>query len=81
MEKFALPVASSDAVASAVLPSMNVTLPPGIPPGEVTVAESVTLCPKVDGLGDTASVAVVEAGATVWLKALDTLALKLELLA
>ena len=35
-----------------VLPSLNCTVPPGVPDPDDTVAVSVTDCPTVDGFGD-----------------------------
>ena len=47
--------------ASVVLPSVNVTVPVGVPPLEVTVAVIVTDFPKVDGFGVAAAGVVVGA--------------------
>ena len=55
-------------VPSVVAPSRKVTVPDGLPaPGATTatVAVKVTLCPKVDGLSDEATVVVVLALLTV----------------
>src|SRR5688572_21265340 len=58
--KDARPVASTLTLeAHTVAPSVNVTLPRGVPEGEVTVAVKVTGCPSVDGFGDDVSVVVV----------------------
>ena len=64
------------AVPSVSVPSLNVTIPKGVPaPGAVawTVAVSVTGWPKLDGLPDDASAVVVAAGFTVWVSAADWL--------
>lgn len=45
--------------ASTVLPSVNVTVPTGTPPVELTVAVKVTDWPKTDGLGEELTVVVV----------------------
>ncbi len=42
--KVAIPEAFSDTDARLVAPSLNKTLPPGMPAGEVTVAVKVTNC-------------------------------------
>jgi hypothetical protein len=53
IEKLALP-AVSVAVPSAVTPSLNVTVPVGVPPPLIGLTEalSTTACPKVEGFGD-----------------------------
>jgi hypothetical protein len=38
-----------------VAPSLNWTVPEGVPPGDVTVAVNVTFCPKLEGLTDDVS--------------------------
>jgi hypothetical protein len=38
--------------ASVVAPSLNVTVPVGVPAADVTVAANVTDCPEVDGFGE-----------------------------
>lgn len=43
--------AFNDALPMKVVPVLNVTLPVGVPPGEVTAAVKVTVCPRVDGFG------------------------------
>ena len=62
-------------------PSMKVTVPAGRAgrPGAatVTVAVKVTDWPKTDGLADDASVVVVVAWLTVWLRAVEVLPPKL----
>ena len=60
---------NSTLLLKTVLPSLKVTLPPGVPePAEeaFTIAVKVTDCPKIDGLLDDASNAEVGAGATGW---------------
>ena len=58
----AWPAASTGtAEASTVAPSVNVTVPTGTPPVEVTVAVKVTEVPELEGLGDEVNaVAVLE---------------------
>ena len=41
-------------------PSLNVTVPVGVPPLPLTVAVKVTLCPKRLGLGDEVRLVVVD---------------------
>jgi len=51
-------------VPKVMLPSKNVTLPVGVPaPGATgaTIADSVTDCPKFEGLGAALNAVVVEA--------------------
>ena len=58
----AMPLLLSGPVPNVVEPSLNVTVPVGVPaPGEttVTVAVKVTPWPNVDGFGDEFSVVVV----------------------
>ena len=57
----ATPEPLSVPVPSVVAPSLNVTVPLGVPPLPVTVAAKVTACPNVLGFGD--EVRVVEVGA------------------
>jgi hypothetical protein len=68
-------------VPSVVLPSLNVTVPVGLPaPGAetATVAVKVTLCPTTDGLSDEVTVVVVLALFTTWVNTALVLPLKLE---
>ena len=61
-------------------PSLKVTLPDGVPPELVTVAEKVTGLPKPDGLAEEVrAVAVADRPApeTAWLSAADVLVMKL----
>lgn len=60
-----------------VLPSLNVTLPVGVPAPEATVAVNVTVCPKIDGLGSDVRAVVVLEALTICVSELDTLELKL----
>ena len=62
--RVAWPVALSGAEPSTVLPSRKVTVPVGVPAREVTVAVSVTICPKTAVAVDVLSVVVVAASAT-----------------
>lgn len=69
-------------VPSVEVPFLNVTLPPGTAvPGElaVTVAVKVTVCRRVDGLSDEVTALAVPSLFTVWLRAEEVLALKVEL--
>ena len=68
----ALPVLSSATVARIVEPSMNWTLPVGVPdPGAAadTAAVNVMPWPKTAGLADDVSDVVVESRSTVWVTA------------
>ena len=62
--RVAWPAASSGAEPSTVLPSRKMTVPIGVPAGEVTVAVSVSICPKTAVAVDVLSVVVVAAAAT-----------------
>lgn len=59
--KVACPEALSVPVPSVVAPSLNVTVPLGVPPplAGVTVAVKITACPTVLGFGDDDSVVTV----------------------
>jgi hypothetical protein len=59
-----------------VAPSKKFTVPPGVPPDEVTVAVKVTDWPNVEGFGLEVNAVEVEAGLTTWDTALDVLAAK-----
>ena len=66
-------------VASAVAPSLKMTVPVGVPVAgavAVTVAVNVTNWPKTEGLAEEATAVVVLALLTVWVK-LPELPLKL----
>ena len=70
----ATPLASSVPVPKVVAPSLNVTVPAGVPvPGAValTVAVKVTLCPNTLGLDDDVSAVVVAACCTTCATAAD----------
>jgi len=58
MEKVATP-ADSVPVPRVAAPSMNVTVPVGVPPEDVTVAVKVTNWLKVEGLASEANAVVV----------------------
>ena len=76
----ACPVASSVTEPIVVAPSLNVTVPVGVPaPGAeaVTVAVKVTDCPETDGLTEEASAVAVAALLTIWLRAAEVLVVKL----
>src|SRR5262249_31303659 len=62
--RVARPVVSSGAEPSIVLPSRKKTVPIGVPAGEVTVAVSVSICPKTAVAVDVLSVVVVGASMT-----------------
>src|SRR5262245_39031226 len=62
--RVALPVVSSGAEPSSVLPSLKKTVPIGVPAGEVTVAVSVSSCPRTAFVSDELSVVVVGASMT-----------------
>lgn len=57
--KVAWPAPSSVEVPSVVVPSLNVTVPEGTPPLELTVAVKVTDWLKTEGLADETAVVVV----------------------
>ena len=57
--KVAWPVPSSVEVPRVVVPSLNVTVPMGVPPLEVTVAVKVTDWLKTEGLAEELTVVVV----------------------
>ena len=62
----AVPPLFSVPVPSVVVPSMKVTVPPGVPALEVTVAVKVTEAPKVDGFSEEATeVEVGESAPTI----------------
>jgi len=71
----------NDPVPSVVAPSLNVTVPVGVPvlavEASLTVAVNVTDCPKTDGSGEEPSAVVVFAVLTVWETGGLVLALKL----
>jgi hypothetical protein len=79
----ALPDELRGAVPNVVAPSVKVTVPVGVPVPEVgvTTAMKVTLWPKTDGLCEDDSVVIVPVVLdefTVWVIAVEVLALKLE---
>ena len=79
VEKVALPP-TSVAVASVVLPSMNATVPLGVPePGTtaLTAAAKVTVCPNTDGFTDDVTVVELESLLTVCVIPADVLLAKL----
>jgi hypothetical protein len=53
-EKVATPLALTGDEPRLVLPSLNVTVPVGVPVPDagVTLAANVTFCPRTEGLGD-----------------------------
>jgi hypothetical protein len=62
----AMPDPLSETVHRVVMPSLNVTLPPGVPPVEVTVAVNVAEAPKVEGLELLETTVFVMALLTTW---------------
>ena len=58
VEYCAVPLLSTT-VASVVLPSLNATLPAGVPDADTTVAVNVTDCPTLEGFCDEPNVVVV----------------------
>src|SRR6266704_5010 len=75
----AMPEESSVPVPRLVAPSRNVTVPVGMPTGELTVAVKVTGWPKVDGFAEDTRAVVVAGLITVNVAALEV-ALPAELL-
>src|SRR6266568_1174167 len=75
----AMPEESSVPVPRLVAPSRNVTVPVGMPTGELTVAVKVTGWPKVDGFAEDTRTVVVAGLITVNVAALEV-ALPAELL-
>jgi len=75
----AMPEESSVPVPRLVAPSRNVTVPVGMPTGELTVAVKVTDWPKVDGFAEDTRTVVVAGLSTVNVAALEV-ALPAELL-
>jgi hypothetical protein len=75
VENDAVPVTSSVPVPMLVAPSLNVTVPEGVPTvlGPLTVAVKVTLWPCAEGLGEDASVVVLDAVLTVCDTAVEVL--------
>ena len=57
--KFATPEALSVPAPKLVVPSMNTTVPVGVPPAPVTVAVKVTAPPAIEGFCEEVSVLVV----------------------
>ena len=72
--------AASVLVANELVPSLNVTVPVGVPaPGNtaLTVAVRTTAWPNTEGLAEEASTVALLALFTVWVKVDDVLVLKL----
>src|SRR6266446_5714254 len=67
----AMPEESSVPVPRLVAPSRNVTVPVGMPAGELTVAVKVTGWPKADGFAEDTRAVVVAGLITVNLAALE----------
>ncbi len=81
MLKVATP-ALSVPVPNVAAPSLKVTVPLGVPlPGATaaTVAVKVTDCPNTEGLAEEATVVVVPAALTVWVKGEAVLSLPTKL--
>src|SRR5260221_1960375 len=68
--------AASAAVPITVAPSLNVTVPVGVPAPLLTVAVNVTACPTLLGLTEDARAVVVGTLLTAWLSARDVLGVK-----
>src|SRR5262249_4752501 len=70
-----VPFWTRGAVPSVVVPNLNVTVPVGAPAAALTVAVSVTDCPKTLGLAELASdvEVVVDELLTTWTTADDVL--------
>lgn len=65
----------SEAVPNVVAPFLNVTVPVGTPPEEVTVAVKVTAWPEADGFGEELSDSAVRALVTTCFSTGEVLAL------
>src|SRR6476620_5313367 len=78
--KVAWPAVSVSGAPRLVTPSLNCTVPEGVPEPEVTVAVNETDWPTVDGFGpaERTSAVAVAAWATWWATAADVLVAKLE---
>ncbi len=61
VEKVATPEPFRVPVPRVAAPSLNVTVPVGVPPAELTVAVNVTIWPKTEGWADEVSAVVVVA--------------------
>ena len=61
---------------SVAAPSLNVTVPVGVPPLPATVAVNVTDCPNTDGFAEDTTVVVVEACVTVCVRVEEVLPVK-----
>src|SRR5689334_5581609 len=73
-------VALTGAVPSVMVPALKVTVPlTAMPAGGTTVAVRVTELPRVEGLGDEASVTLVDAWLTVSVTAAEVLPVSLAL--
>jgi hypothetical protein len=75
--KDAVPCALKVMTPSVVAPSVNVTVPVGVPVLVETVAVNVTDWPDTAGLTDETRAVVVPFFTTDWLSGVDVLALKL----
>jgi len=65
-------------VETAVAPSLNVTVPVGVPPPTaVTIALSMTGCPMTLEIAEEARIVAVSALLTVWVKVSEVLVFKL----
>lgn len=73
--KAAIPELLRVPLPKALDPSMNVTVPVGVPEAAVTVAVKVTDCLKTDGLADEARAVAVVALFTTWVTAFEVLPL------
>jgi len=71
IESAALAEESSVPVAMLVAPSRNVTVPVGVPAGELTVTLNVTACPNTDGFWEDTRAVIVAGLVTVNVAARD----------
>ena len=68
---------ASTVPVQSIMPSLTVTLLVGVPPLEVTLYDTVTTCPTVDGFGECQVIVVVVSAVTLCGTPVDVLLLKL----
>ena len=69
-------------MARVVVPSLNVTVPVGVPvPGALAISTAVktTACPEAEGLAEESTSDVVPSWETVWVRAVEVLLAKVVL--